>query len=343
MSNKLVSIVISIYNVEKYLDRCIKSVVQQTYRNLEIILVDDGSTDGCAKRCDEWSEEDRRIKVIHKENAGLGMARNTGIENARGKYLYFFDGDDYVSPDTIEKTVICAEQNSADIVLFGFCYVNASGKIKNSVVPSTGKQLYEGVEIQSFILPDLIFPDLYSLEKSNLWMSACMCLFSADLIRKNGWRFVSEREYISEDVYSLLVLYHEVNRVAVVNEAYYYYCENEKSLTHTYREDRFDKIKYCYKSCLELCERLEYEELVKERLTLQFFSNLIGAMKSIIKADLKMVQKKHYLAEIIHDADLQKIICNTDLRKESVKRRILISAMKWNMCSIVYCLLKCKT
>lgn len=343
MSDELVSVVISIYNVMKYLERCIKSVVEQTYRNLEIILVDDGSTDGCAKCCDGWAEKDSRIKVIHKKNAGLGMARNTGIENAGGKYLFFFDGDDYVSPNLIEKTVICAEKNNAEIVLYGFHHVNRYDKIDYSVVPSVKKQLFEGDEIQSLILPDLLYSDLCSLEKTNLWLSVCMCLFSADLIRKNGWRFVSEREYISEDVYSLLVLYHDVKRVAVVNEAYYYYCENDKSLTHTYREDRFEKIKYCYKSCLELCQRLEYEEIVKERLTFQFFSNLIGSMKSIIKADLRRGQKKQYLTEIVHDAELQKIIRSTDLSKETVKRKILIKAIKWKRCGIVYCLLKCKT
>lgn len=83
----LVSIVLPIYNVEKYLDRCIESVVRQTYNNLEIILVDDGSPDGCPQKCDEWAKKDKRIKVIHKNNAGLGYARNTGIENASGEFL----------------------------------------------------------------------------------------------------------------------------------------------------------------------------------------------------------------------------------------------------------------
>ena len=96
------SIVVPIYNVEKYLDRCIKSIVSQTYGNLEILLVDDGSPDDCPRVCDEWAEKDSRIKVVHKLNAGLGYARNTGIENATGKYICFFDSDDYIEPDTID-------------------------------------------------------------------------------------------------------------------------------------------------------------------------------------------------------------------------------------------------
>ena len=95
MIDKLVSIVLPIYNVEKYLDRCIKSIVEQTYQNLEIILVDDGSPDNCPQICEKWRNLDSRVKVIYKDNAGLGMARNTGIENATREYICFFDSDHY--------------------------------------------------------------------------------------------------------------------------------------------------------------------------------------------------------------------------------------------------------
>ena len=99
----IVTVIIPVYNVEKFLDRCVQSVVNQTYKNLEIILVDDGSPDNCPAMCDEWSRKDSRIKVVHKRNAGLGMARNTGIENANGKYIFFFDSDDYVDESIVER------------------------------------------------------------------------------------------------------------------------------------------------------------------------------------------------------------------------------------------------
>ncbi|MFQ7000891.1 MAG: glycosyltransferase family 2 protein [Clostridium sp.] len=93
---------VPIYNVEKYLDRCIKSIINQSYTNLEIILVNDGSTDKCGQICDKWKEKDERIKVIHKENGGLSDARNAGIEIAKGEYLSFIDSDDYVHKDFIK-------------------------------------------------------------------------------------------------------------------------------------------------------------------------------------------------------------------------------------------------
>lgn len=123
----LLSVVVPVYKVEPYLDRCVESIVNQTYSNLEIILVDDGSPDRCPQMCDEWAKRDGRIKVVHKQNAGLGMARNTGIENAAGEYICFFDSDDYVALDTIEKAYRLAAAEKSDIVLFGYYNVNQDG------------------------------------------------------------------------------------------------------------------------------------------------------------------------------------------------------------------------
>lgn len=106
MRKGVVSVVLPIYNVEKYLNRCVKSVVNQSYKSLEIILVDDGSPDNCPTLCEDWAKKDSRIKVVHKENAGLGYARNTGIENATGEYICFFDSDDYIALDAIEKHIV---------------------------------------------------------------------------------------------------------------------------------------------------------------------------------------------------------------------------------------------
>lgn len=100
---ELISIIIPIYNVSKYLNRCVDSVVNQTYKNIEIILVDDGSKDNSGEMCDKYQEEYSNIKVVHKENAGLGFARNTGLEYVTGKYVIFVDGDDYIQKDMVEN------------------------------------------------------------------------------------------------------------------------------------------------------------------------------------------------------------------------------------------------
>ena len=115
MSQALISVIIPVYKVEKYLDRCLESIVNQTYKNLEIILIDDGSPDNCPAICDEYAQKDSRIKVIHKANGGVSSARNKGIDVATGDYIGFVDSDDWIEPDMYETLIKNAEQYNSDI------------------------------------------------------------------------------------------------------------------------------------------------------------------------------------------------------------------------------------
>ena len=116
MVYSLVSIIIPVYKVEPYLDKCVQSVIAQTYKDLEIILVDDGSPDRCPQMCDEWAQKDKRIRVIHQKNCGLSGARNTGIREAKGEWLYFLDSDDWIIPECIALMVDCVN-NHPDVEL----------------------------------------------------------------------------------------------------------------------------------------------------------------------------------------------------------------------------------
>ena len=122
MSLELISVIIPIYKVEEYLDHCIKSIVEQTYRKLEIILVDDGSPDKCPLKCDEWAERDGLIRVIHKKNGGLSDARNVGMSIATGSYISFIDSDDWISPDFYEKLYRSITESNAQIAASGIVW-----------------------------------------------------------------------------------------------------------------------------------------------------------------------------------------------------------------------------
>lgn len=150
----LVSIIVPVYNVEKYLKKCIDSIKNQTYDNLEILLVDDGSTDNSGKICDLYSKKDRRIKVIHKENGGLSDARNCGINIISGEYLTFIDSDDFIDNDYIKTLLTIAKKNNADIVISGlFNYYENENNINNNLTNYTEsvvskQKIYEKMFLQ---------------------------------------------------------------------------------------------------------------------------------------------------------------------------------------------------
>lgn len=153
-----VSVILPIYNVEKYLKNCIESLTNQTYENLEIILVDDGSTDNSGNICDEIEKTDERIKVIHKQNGGLAAARNTGYLEATGTYLMYIDSDDIVKKDVVKKCVEAIEKENSDVVIFGYEKVDEAGNIietcKWENATYTNEQmlgkLYDSIQEMSF-------------------------------------------------------------------------------------------------------------------------------------------------------------------------------------------------
>lgn len=164
----LISVVIPVYNVESYLADCIDSVTSQTYRALEIVLVDDGSTDGSGKMCDEYALRDDRIRVIHSENHGLGAARNIGIGNAGGEYITFLDSDDWVEPDTIEALITTALLHGADVTAAGMTaeYKGTRAKVVRS---DAGAKVFRGGEI----LPAFAKAEIGNVATNKLYRIGC--------------------------------------------------------------------------------------------------------------------------------------------------------------------------
>ncbi len=138
MYNDLVSIIVPVYNAEKYLDRCVDSVKAQTYTNWELLLVDDGSKDASPLMCDKYASEDKRIRVFHQQNGGICAARNTGIKNIKGDYFFFCDNDDRIEPDAIEELLYLAKTENADMVIGGYTGYGIKGHPRWSVIPGGG-------------------------------------------------------------------------------------------------------------------------------------------------------------------------------------------------------------
>lgn len=343
MTEPLVSVVIPIYNVETKLRRCIDSIINQSYSNLEIILVDDGSPDACPQICDDYAKKDVRIKVIHKDNEGLGFARNTGIEYATGKYICFFDSDDYVELETIAETCSVAETFNADMVCFGHIEETENGRIIENRLPNTPKDLFVGEEIKKELIPLVLSHNPETGEDWNLSLSAWSAMFSMEVIRAHSWLFVSERECISEDIYSVLEFYGYCNRIVHIKKAFYHYISNPLSLSKSYRKDRYEKLKILAEKLFELTKKMGQEKELCNRVKSIFLGLTIGAVKQIVSSDEPFKIKYNAVKKIVSDDYMQDIWTNFNFSGEDTAKRILFGCMKKRWFAMSYFIFRMKS
>lgn len=268
-----VSVVVPVYNVEKYLYRCIESIVNQTYSNLEIVLVDDGSLDNCPQMCDDWADKDNRIQVIHKPNGGLSDARNTGINVITGDYVWFVDSDDYIEQTAIEKLVDNAIMNNSDVVVFGM-NKDISGNI--SKISLHFELLYP----DNKSVKEKILKRYYTNDHACVY-SVCNKMYKTNFILENGLIF-DPNDVRCEDCWFNFKVFHIANVVSFIDEYYYYYYDNSESITHNIDNISYDR-------WVRNKERLLADEFSKEisidynRFYYEFLFNVIIYLKDLLK------------------------------------------------------------
>jgi len=220
-TDNLISVIVSVYNIEKYIKKCVDSIRTQSYNNLEIILVDDGSDDTSGRICDKYAEIDSRICVIHKKNGGLSSARNAGLDIARGKYISLIDGDDYIHPQMFEKMLAILINEKADMISCGFQLVKEGIKENFSYLQKNILPEYVCVEGKE-ILHQLWIRDNETVVQWNK-------LFRCELFK--NCRYPEGRYH--EDVYVIHHLLYKCKKVVYLHEKLYYYVQRQKSIMHT--------------------------------------------------------------------------------------------------------------
>lgn len=241
--NKLVSIIVPVYNTEKYLNRCIQSIQNQTYENLEIILIDDGSTDSSGKICDEFAKKDDRIIVIHKPNGGVSSARNKGLDIAKGEYITFVDSDDYIENNTYQNVVNIFQTYDVDIVNFQ-CIMELNYRKKSMTKSRYGLIDYSKDKTQ---ILDMF---LERHEQFYLWCT----VFKRSTIKQI--RFVEDLKF-GEDCYFSFNSILNSNRMYIMNKAFYHYCCNEDSSTRKFNHNKWViKIENYYRIWLLIYNRI---------------------------------------------------------------------------------------
>ncbi len=228
----LISVIVPIYNVEQYMERCIKSIQNQTYRNLEIILVDDGSPDNCGEICDQYAAEDERIKVIHKENGGLSDARNAGIEVASGEYYFLVDSDDWIHHQTVEIMMQMISKNSCDVAICGYQYAY-EGKEYSDKELDIQTVLCKYDDVDGYTAQEIYFTNP---DKRLVYTVPWNKLYHKDLFKNIRY----PKGKVHEDEFTTFKLLHEAKKIGIIEEELYYYFVRSDSIMGEFKASRFD-------------------------------------------------------------------------------------------------------
>lgn len=342
MSKPYVSIIVPIYNVEKYFDRCIKSIINQTLKNIEIILVDDGSPDLCPQKCDEAAKYDSRIKVIHKKNEGLGFARNSGLDIATGEYVYFVDSDDYLDTKAAETLYKTAVKENLDVCFAGIISEDERGKQKRDV-PHYAGTIFKQPQIVNIVLAGMLGAEPTAKRDTNLRMSAWQGIYRRVWLNKNNLRFPSERQFISEDIIFHLDALPKAKNLGYIKDCLFYHIiDNPTSLTHKYNPERFKKCCILY-----LEEKRKVSQFAdKDQMILNaqrmFLGNTRVCLKQIV-AQSTVKGRAFAISEIrkiLEEGTIEGVLKEYPYWKNPVRQAIMSFALKNKMYTIVYLITK---
>lgn len=337
-----VSVIIPCYKVEKYLDRCVESVINQTLKDLEIILVDDESPDHVPEICDEWALKDARIKVIHKKNGGLGMACNSGIEVATGKYVAFLDSDDWIDANMYQTMYDTAEKHQAQMVFTGLRRVDTNGNVIGYLTHKEKFQIYEGKNEIDGLACDLVASEVSLAAERTLQMSAKVVLYSKSTIDENRLRFVSEREVMSEDMHFNLNMLSHSQCVCVVPRFFYNYRCTTGSITQKVDLDQFERIKSLYFFTLKECQILGIEENIYQRIQRFFIGYVRNYIRVVCRSKSSISEQIKIIQMIVNDPVWNIIWLSYPIHVAPLKQRLFVRLIQKKRIRILKILLKYK-
>lgn len=327
----LVSVVVPVFNSEKYLEKCVISILQQEYKDLELILIDDGSTDGSGLICDKYAIEDSRIKVIHKKNAGVSSARNSGIEIAKGKYIAFVDSDDYIEKNYLSTAVAKINKHDCDLYVSGILMETWScGEIVRSEEIGV-KNTFNGSITQ--------FLEMMESEYSLMSICGPWCkLYQMGIIKNNKLRFDTSVSF-GEDTRFNIDYYSYASTVYFDDAIFYHYRRgNEDSLFSKFKKDTFELHQQEYTKMYNLiCEKQCGADFIDFYMGL-YTTLLQGCLSEYYRFYQKTTykEKKVLAKKISEDALVKKCSVQNIVRKRDKAIFILLKIKAYNLVLIIY-------
>lgn len=267
-----ISVIVPVYGEDEYLDSCVESIVNQTYTNLEIILVDDDSPDKCPYICDEWAKRDDRIKVVHKQNGGLVSARQAGMEVATGQYIGYVDGDDWIEPDMYENMIDVMYRENVDIVIDGF-KKDLFGKCVSCFNPIE-EGVYRGEQLVNEIFPKMICEGK-SL-RCGLYTYVWNKLFKIEKVYQHQMN-VDQRIIVGEDSACVYPTILDADSIAITSQSGYHYRQRMDSLLRKKKRnhDSVNRLRIFYKYMCKYLESSEYKDILEKQLYYFYLNHLI--------------------------------------------------------------------
>lgn len=328
----LLSVIIPAYNCEKTIDRCVKSITSQDYTNLEIIIINDGSSDNTDNHCVRLAETDSRIKYHKITNIGVSNTRNMGIKLATGDYITFVDSDDYIEPEMYSKMMKSIMLYKSDICVCGYNTTNGFSKTE-ILLPFSADKL-DSNEIESEYLPLLI-----GETKGKTLLGSCWrCIYSSEIAKSS--LFLSHIK-IQEDTLFNIECFSKANSISFVNEGLYNYYINPDSATNRYREDAFEQIE------LLECEFLSYVNVMKakgidctENLYNTMFKWTMFLLKNLTAKDCphSKAEKNNFLKELFSKQSFKSFV--QSFTPKTNKQRVLILLIRLRFYGLLISLLK---
>lgn len=316
-----VTVVVPIYNVVSYLEKCLDSIINQSFHDIEVILINDGSTDDSGAICDKYKALDKRINVIHSPNQGSGKARNLGIDMANGEYIYFCDPDDWLELDLIEDNYRLASKNSADIIIFGVNNYMYDSKIDSYIYTSSRELRTQQVSFRDE------FPNLY---KRGLATAVWNKLYKLSYLKQCNCRFPS---YIQGQDWSFnLLVYRDVKNVIYNDKSYYNYVKYEKNTAIT----RYNKDKSCIRERLfaEFKSLLDYwvinEECYQELLYRCLLGEVLSELRNNFHPDSpdKFFEKYHKSKALVNNNEVIQVIGSYENENAGIIEKIMTTFIR---------------
>jgi glycosyltransferase involved in cell wall biosynthesis len=322
-----ISVIVPVYNAELYIKSCVNSILGQTIKDIECILVDDGSTDRSSRLCDEFASFDSRIVVIHKENEGAAYARNAGLTAATGEYIGFVDADDWIEQDMYEEMLKSAEEYHSDAVLCN--YISESSTSMQTVQVNSGKQaVYNEQEIKEKFLPYFFG---YQYDELSHYKDYCafadynsyiwLCLYKKDVINNAVITFPCERIYFNEDnLFNLSFIYH-AKTISHVNKFFYHYRFNESSITKSFNKKYFENKINKYSYLKDFIRKNNLDKSYNNRLDIKICIETINIINYYINSKALSFEDKYRSIKLIFNTpSVSKALMNFDTKKLSLSQ-----------------------